>query len=658
MAWRKWIVRGVVYGIVALCGGAALAYQRWTNPAAVREQVIAKLQEIFPAAQVSVDSARLRILGGIQLNGLRFSRRDDPEHNEFLQVPSAVFYHDKQKILDGELALRKIELHQPRLRIRRTRDGKFNIQGLTRPVPPDRPLPTIVVHQGVIQFEDHIDDAAAPLIEAGDVNITIINDPLPIVRVRGAASAPALGKLQVQGTLRRAPWRSRSRSRRSACRSPHRSSAASAMSSQPASMPSWPTDLRLRRSPNAHGELSYHPDAPLDFDVHCALRRGKLDHPRLPLPLEQLTAMIHCTSSRLRLSQLSARSGPVEIHGDATATLPALEEDFEAHLDVKHLALGAKLCDCLPDKVRTLNDLFQPHGPATVHIACARRGGQWCNLADGTATRVSLRPEDVAMCFKKFAYPMKHLTGTLDYSLDDRRLRVDLSGQAGGQPLFITGSWQGEGKQLDADFDIRATDVPIDETLLTALPRSEQKLARSFRAAGKADIKAHVRHTPGAAAFRNEYHVRVHDATSQWEAFPCPLEQVARAARHLPAPLGIPRFPRRPPRRSDRRPRQIDAHRWHQDPGHRAGDSRPQCPVRRRPAPGSDAPAEAARCVGSLSPARPAELHRRRQQPDRQERGSRRARRHAGAAPSTRCSSPTCCTTSTDSSTITTIGST
>src|SRR5580693_5331499 len=103
MAYRKWIVRGIVYGIIAAAGVAALLYQRFTNPGAVREQLITAIGKIFPGAHVSVDSARLRILGGIQLNGLRLTRDDDPEGAEFLHVPSAIFYHDKEKILDGEL---------------------------------------------------------------------------------------------------------------------------------------------------------------------------------------------------------------------------------------------------------------------------------------------------------------------------------------------------------------------------------------------------------------------------------------------------------------------------------------------------------------------------------------------------------------------------
>ncbi len=527
MSWRKWIVRGVVYGIVAMCAAGGLAYQRWTNPAAVREQVIAKLHELFPGAQVSVDSARLRILGGIQLNGLRLCRRDDPERNEFLHVSSAVVYHDKEKVLDGQFALRKIELYRPRLRVRRGPDGKWNVQGLTGLVDPNRPLPTVVVHQGTVLFEDRLDDAGAPLVEIGDVNVTLINDPVLVVTARGSASSEALGKIQVEGTIRREPIELTMKFQahgvpittalvRRLCGGRHAALV---------------DGLEVAAQADASGELSYRPGPgqALHYDVHCGISRGRLRHARLPLPLEELSARLHCVGGRLRVDDLHGRSGTAVLSGSGSGTLPAIDQDFEAHLDVQHLGLGKELSDRLPEKLRRLYDLFRPNGPATVSFACARRGGQWTALADGTPSRVSLRPEDVAMSFIKFSYPVEHLTGALDYTLADRRVRVDVAGRGGDAPVFIKGTWQGEGKQADADFDLQATDVAIDDTLCQALPEAEQKLVRSFRAAGRVDIKAHIHHDAGAAEFRNEYHARVHDATLQWERFPLPLAR-ARCA--------------------------------------------------------------------------------------------------------------------------------
>ena len=111
---------GLVFSIMGSCVGVALVYQHWTDPAVVREMVIAKLQNMYPGAVVTVDSARLRILGGIQVNELRMRRRDDPDGTDFFHVPSAIIYHDKEKISQGLLTLRKIELHHPRLRDHKT----------------------------------------------------------------------------------------------------------------------------------------------------------------------------------------------------------------------------------------------------------------------------------------------------------------------------------------------------------------------------------------------------------------------------------------------------------------------------------------------------------------------------------------------------------
>src|SRR5947209_13013390 len=123
MSFRKWLVRILVFGVVACGVGAGLLYQRFTDPAAVRQQVIDKLQAQFPGAVVTLDAARLRVLGGIVLTELRLTRRDDPDKIDLLYVPSAEVYHDKEHLLDGKVALRKIVFHRPRVRLVRGRDG-------------------------------------------------------------------------------------------------------------------------------------------------------------------------------------------------------------------------------------------------------------------------------------------------------------------------------------------------------------------------------------------------------------------------------------------------------------------------------------------------------------------------------------------------------
>src|SRR5271166_3994139 len=115
MTWRKWLVRGLVFSLTAGAVAAGLLYEAWTNPVATRRQVLAKLGEKFVGATISLESARLRLLGGIAVSDLRMARRDDLDKGDFLYVPSAVIYHDKEQLLEGRLAIRKIELLRPRL---------------------------------------------------------------------------------------------------------------------------------------------------------------------------------------------------------------------------------------------------------------------------------------------------------------------------------------------------------------------------------------------------------------------------------------------------------------------------------------------------------------------------------------------------------------
>ena len=142
----------IVYGIFAASAVGALAYQRFTNPDAVRDQIIIELERAFPGAEVSVDSAHLRILGGIQLNGLRLCRGDDPDKHEFLQVPSAIFYHDKEKILDGELraAQNRVDPPTPAGAPWSGRQMESRRPGEAAQPVPDKMLPAIVIHQGTV----------------------------------------------------------------------------------------------------------------------------------------------------------------------------------------------------------------------------------------------------------------------------------------------------------------------------------------------------------------------------------------------------------------------------------------------------------------------------------------------------------------------------
>src|SRR4051812_8188889 len=155
-------------------GLVGLAYQYWTNPEAVRRQVLARLQHDFVNVQASLDSARLRLFGGIEVHELRLARKDDLDKSDFLYVPSATLFHDKEQVLEGTLCLRKVEIRRARMRAVRDHEGRWNLAGLLGPSDPRRRLPALVVRQATLVVEDRQAAPGTPPLEIRDVCVTLV----------------------------------------------------------------------------------------------------------------------------------------------------------------------------------------------------------------------------------------------------------------------------------------------------------------------------------------------------------------------------------------------------------------------------------------------------------------------------------------------------
>jgi len=539
MSWRKWMVRGLVFSIVGACACAGYVYRYWTNPAAVRRHVCTFLKAYFPGAAITLDGAHMSLLGGIVLSDLRLARRDNPDHGgpdqvEFVHIPSATIYHDKEKLLDGVLSIRKMEVDHLRLRIVRERDGGWNLAGVCKLAAPDVPMPTLVVHDATLVLEDRLEGANLSSVEINHVNLTFVNDPLAIVQIDGRARSELLGDLEIHGT----------RNRRTGDLA--FSLQVQGVTVTPALLqrialrcPNGTLDgLRLEGQADILANIAYTPQSTQDpaapcfaYNVNCRLTHGRLRHPRVPIDLDEIDAQIRCQDGVVQLEDFKASSGKAQVWARGRGLLPCPDCDFEGELEIKHLPLHeffAKLPERY-EQLKKLDQLFRPEGPATIRVECARRAGQWTRRVSGGESIASLQPEGIQAKFDKFPYPLERLSGALKLNLASGRTEVDVLAYAGIRPVLIKGSWQGKGEQTNASIDIQADDVTLDDKLLEALRHGTHfyDLARSFHARGKGDIKAFVRHVPGAKAFANECHVHFHHADINWEQFPYPLGGVS-----------------------------------------------------------------------------------------------------------------------------------
>jgi AsmA-like C-terminal region len=519
------VVRTVVFAIVAGLGGAAVLYQRWTNPAATRRQVLEKLTAQFRDVHVSLESARLRLLGGIALYDLRLSRTGDADPADFLDVPSAVLYHDKEQLLDGRLVIRKIDLYRPRLRIARGPDGHWNLAQLFQPTPSTEPMPTIVIHQGTVVFEDRRDAADAPPLELRDVNLTLMNDPQPTLVFEGTAQSDMAGTVRFKGTRQRESDRTVM-----AVAAPSVRVDGALVQRLAAYSPDLAAHGRqLRGVAKLDADLVYDPGAETEwhYDVRCRLSEGAFSHALLPLPLDHVEASLHCVDGQVPTAELTARSGQTEVSVTAEEVNPSGGKTLDTWLSkldcrVQHLRVTPKLFEALPQECKDIDEDFHPRGLAGVTFTFRRTApGRW-------QKQLVVRAEDAEANYEKFPYPLEHISGTLEVdgtSEHDDVIKIDLAGRAAHQPVFLKGQILGE-RPCGVVLDIWGQNIPLDETLVRALPAKYQELARSFHPSGQGDFKAFIRRARGTPEFANHFVIDFHDAQMRYDVFPYQLENV------------------------------------------------------------------------------------------------------------------------------------
>jgi hypothetical protein len=535
MSLRKWVVRGLVAMVLVGCLGAGVVYQQWTNPAAVRQQVVDMLEKQLPGATITLGGARLRLFGGVILTELRIFQhgagRGSPEDEaeagqaEVVHIAQATVYPNKEKLLDGQFPVQRIEMHRPLIHIVRNKDGKWNVEGLTGNSDPSLPLPTFVIDKATLIVEDRY--AGHAVWELRDLDMTLTSDAPNCLTISGACQSETMGEMRVHGTLNRATNASTLSFRTSGlCISKELVHYVASL------VPNQQLDgLQMEGKADIDATVAFQPGATpaLTHDVHFLLRQTSIDHPKL-VPLHNLTASIRCTTDKLTLENLKAAagSGKIECKGWADPAEP--EKTFAGQLTASYLPVTYDLVERLPERLRErglkLLNLFQPAGCAKVQVQAESQKGK---LVRAFCT---IEPDDASICCEKFKYPLDHLSGIIDFDCLKYESKFEVVGYSGKQPITVRGTWKGNRPDATATIEIAGQDIPIDEKLLSALPGDKtkgvgiQNLAASFHPEGKGSFQATMRLVPGTMEFQNTYRMHFQESSVKWDEFRYPLENI------------------------------------------------------------------------------------------------------------------------------------
>ena len=119
-------------------------------------------------------------------------------------MPKGTIYHDKEQLLDGKVAIRKVEFDKPWLRVVREQDGRWNLNGILGAFDLSKSIPTIVLKQATFFLEDHKTTPPVPPLQIKDVNLSIVNDPRDTLVFKGSGVCDLIGTIEISGSLGRA----------------------------------------------------------------------------------------------------------------------------------------------------------------------------------------------------------------------------------------------------------------------------------------------------------------------------------------------------------------------------------------------------------------------------------------------------------------------
>ena len=246
-------------------------------------------------------------------------------------------------------------------------------------------------------------------------------------------------------------------------------------------------DIELNR-------FCYDPTAPsahrLTYQAQARLRDGVWECPKLPFPVNELSADIALEDGILSIKRAQGSNGLTSLRADGTIGLcdPA-HAPLDLQVVVTDLELDQRLRDHTPPEYDELWDVFKPIGRVKAEVHLVR--GQAGEPLDLSAT---VDCQDVAAVYRHFPYPLDHLTGRL--TLESNMVTVKLQTLKGGQPVHLDGTIKNPGVDAVVKLDIQAESIPIDDALKSAMPPHVRKVIDQFNPSGVVKARATVARDP------------------------------------------------------------------------------------------------------------------------------------------------------------------
>ena len=478
---RKVVLWTLALLVAVVVGGVWFAYAYVTDSRTLAALIRAQAPRYLPGTRLDLGRVRVRPFAGeVNLHHVSVLQTIDGANFQAIRIPWLRIRHDARAMLKGKFVPREVVVTHPTLRLCRRQDGTWNLQGLLAdpwPGPTLAAPPTILVQNGTVELCDDDPNGAGVAI-LRDVSLKLVPAGSGSLKFEGTAKGDAFDRMSLQGTFDPASGRVElggdlarleiSKSLRARLPAEYRDDF------DRVGLTAGEVDVWL-------GELVYDPSASpkLRYNASSRLRSGLWNcRPTLPFPINDLAASLSILDGVVSVDRAEGYNGTTRVRAAGTFSLGDPERaPIDMQIYVVDLEFDDRLRAWTPPEFAKLWDEYQPKGRVNVGVHAVRdREGGPIGFGMGVDCR------DVAMTFDKFPYPVSQIKGRLTW--EKGRIHVNLKTSVNGKPLTAKGTIDNPGARPHVQLEFRAESLPIDKTLLDALPPDVSKVVKEFQPTG------------------------------------------------------------------------------------------------------------------------------------------------------------------------------